>query len=92
VKHCEEVFRIFQVAKGVFTNPIILLTVLGVIASFSFSGHLPQILATFLKTLGSAFSATALFLVPIFKILISEEIVFGKMPILYNLGQLGNYS
>ena len=44
------------------TNPILLLTVLGVICSFAFGGQLPEIIATFLKTLGSAFSATALFL------------------------------
>jgi len=46
----------------VLTNPILLLTVLGVICSFAFGGQLPEIIATFLKTLGSAFSATALFL------------------------------
>jgi predicted permease len=38
------------------------LTVLGVIFSFAFSGQLPLIMTSFLKTLGSAFSATALFL------------------------------
>ena len=54
--------QLLQVAKGVLTNPILLLTVLGVICSFAFGGQLPAIIATFLKTLGSAFSATALFL------------------------------
>ena len=53
---------LFQVLRGVLTNPILLLTIAGVIVSFALGGQLPQIVATFLKTLGSAFSATALFL------------------------------
>jgi predicted permease len=55
-------FRGLQVIRGVFTNPILLLTVAGIIGSFTFGGQLPEIASTFLKTLGSAFSATALFL------------------------------
>ena len=53
---------LFQVLRGVLTNPIIILTVLGVISSFAFGGQIPGIVESFLKTLGSAFSATALFL------------------------------
>lgn len=51
-----------SISKGVATNPIIFMTVLGVIGSFIFRGELPDMLDGFLQTLGSAFSATALFL------------------------------
>jgi predicted permease len=50
------------VAKGVATNPIIFMTVLGVIGNFVFKGTLPDFIDGFLASLGAAFSASALFL------------------------------
>ena len=54
--------RIKKVIKGVATNPIIFMTVLGVIGNFIFMGQLPMIIDGFLSSLGNAFSACALFL------------------------------
>ena len=54
--------RIKSVVKGVITNPIIFMTVLGVIGNFIFQGELPAVIDGFLTSLGNAFSACALFL------------------------------
>ena len=54
--------RIKSVVKGVVTNPIIFMTVLGVIGNFIFQGKLPAVIDGFLTSLGNAFSACALFL------------------------------
>ena len=51
-----------NVIKGVSTNPIIFMTVLGVFGNFIFQGKLPQVIDGFLSSLGDAFSACALFL------------------------------
>ncbi len=51
-----------NVSKGVATNPIIFMTVLGVIGNFVLQGHLPAFADGFLTNLGNAFSASALFL------------------------------
>ena len=51
-----------NVAKGVATNPIIFMTVLGVIGNFVFKGTLPDFMDGFLTSLGAAFSSSALFL------------------------------
>ena len=53
---------IFNVIKGVCTNPIIFMTVLGIVGNFIFGGKLPEVIDGFLKSLGGAFSASALFL------------------------------
>lgn len=45
-----------------FVNPILMMTILGVIGGFSFPNGLPEIIAGILRTLGNSFSATALFL------------------------------
>ena len=54
--------KVKNVVKGVSTNPIIFMTVLGVIGNFVFKGELPNIMDGFLTSLGNAFSACALFL------------------------------
>ena len=54
--------KIKNVIKGVSTNPIIFMTVLGVFGNFIFQGKLPQVIDGFLSSLGDAFSACALFL------------------------------
>lgn len=51
-----------NVAKGVCTNPIIVMTFFGIIGNFAFGGQLPSFLDGFLSSLGDAFSASALFL------------------------------
>ncbi|XP_059615439.1 integral membrane protein GPR155 [Phlebotomus argentipes] len=57
--------RILTVAKfieSVFFNPILLMTVLGVIGGVAFPNGIPELLMGVLKVLGNSFSATALFL------------------------------
>jgi len=51
-----------NVAKGICTNAVIVMTFLGIIGNFAFSGHLPEFIDGFLNSLGDAFSASALFL------------------------------
>lgn len=53
--------KIWSVFKGIVTNAIIIMTLLGVIFNFIFEGKPPAFLNQFLSTLGAAFSATALF-------------------------------
>ncbi|KAH0952724.1 hypothetical protein HN011_009227 [Eciton burchellii] len=52
----------YSVAKGVLLNPILFMTVLGIIGNFIFSHSVPRLLASILDVLGNAFSASALFL------------------------------
>ena len=49
------------VLKGLLTNPIIAMTVLGVLGNFAFSSSPPPHLSKFLSALGAAFSALAPF-------------------------------
>lgn len=58
----EKLKLIGQVAKGIILNPIILMTLLGIIGNLIFKHHIPTYLGGILQVLGSAFSATALFL------------------------------
>lgn len=51
-----------QIAKGIALNPILLMTVLGIVGNIIFSHNLPPIMQVILDVLGNAFSATALFL------------------------------
>lgn len=51
-----------SVAKGIASNPILFMTVLGIIGNFIFGYHVPIILSEFLKEFGDAFPACALFL------------------------------
>lgn len=50
------------IAKGVALNPVLLMTILGIIGNIIFSHNLPAIILVVLEVLGNAFSATALFL------------------------------
>lgn len=51
-----------SVMKGVLLNPVLFMTVLGIVGNFIFSHHVPRLLASILDVLGNAFSASALFL------------------------------
>lgn len=51
-----------SVARGIILNPIILMTILGILGNLVFSHEVPKYLGGILKVLGSAFSASALFL------------------------------
>ena len=51
-----------NVAKGIATDPIIGMTLAGIVGNFAFGGSPPALVSQFLTTMGSAFSATALFL------------------------------
>ena len=50
-----------SVLKGLLTNPVVGMTVLGVLGNFAFSSKPPSHLTKFLKALGAAFSALAPF-------------------------------
>ncbi|KAK3108383.1 hypothetical protein FSP39_006715 [Pinctada imbricata] len=51
----------FHVIKGVITNPIVFMTLIGIVGNFIFKENIPYILSNILDVLGNAFSATALF-------------------------------
>lgn len=53
---------IFKFVRSMFVNPILMMTILGVIGGFSFPNGLPVIITGILRQLGNSFSATALFL------------------------------
>ncbi|XP_058458341.1 integral membrane protein GPR155 [Malaya genurostris] len=53
---------IIKTIESVFFNPVLLMTVLGVIGGQIFRNGLPVILSSILQVLGNSFSATALFL------------------------------
>ena len=48
--------------ESIFFNPILLMTVLGVIGGVAFPSGLPEVLSSTLRVLGNSFSGTALFL------------------------------
>ena len=63
-KEKEEVGKVatfLRVLKGLLTNPVVGMTVLGVLGNFAFSRKPPSYLSKFLKALGAAFSALAPF-------------------------------
>lgn len=53
---------IVRFIQSVFYNPILMMTVFGVIGGVTFPNGLPNIISGILKILGNSFSATALFL------------------------------
>jgi len=56
-------WKIFKkVTKSILTNPLILMTFLGILGNLVFHSVMPHIIHDFMRTLGSAFSASALFL------------------------------
>merc|ERR1719270_3327627 len=53
---------IIKVTQAIFKNPILMMTVLGIIGNLVFHSQMPDIIHNFMQTLGSAFSASALFM------------------------------
>lgn len=53
---------ILRTVKAIFFNPILSMTLLGVMGGFAFPNGLPEIISGVLKVLGSSFTAPALFL------------------------------
>lgn len=53
---------IIHTLKSIFLNPILLMTLLGVVGSVVFRNGLPTFMSSILRTLGNSFAATALFL------------------------------
>ena len=51
-----------KVVSGILRNPLITMTVLGIVGNLLFHGSMPSIIHDFMVTLGSAFSSSALFL------------------------------
>ncbi|KAJ8984141.1 hypothetical protein NQ317_017791 [Molorchus minor] len=60
--HKERLKLVVSVAKNIFLNPIIFMTILGVLGNIVFKHKVPVYLGGTLQSLGSAFSASALFL------------------------------
>jgi len=56
---------VYSIVKGVVLNPVLFMTVLGIIGNFIFNHNVPRLLATILEVFGNAFSASALFLLGI---------------------------
>ncbi|XP_032682563.1 integral membrane protein GPR155 isoform X2 [Odontomachus brunneus] len=53
---------VLSVVKGVVLNPVLFMTVLGIVGNLVFRHNVPHLLATILEVFGNAFSASALFL------------------------------
>ncbi|XP_017878429.1 integral membrane protein GPR155 [Ceratina calcarata] len=53
---------IYSIVKGIVLNPILLMTVFGILGNLTFSHVVPSVISTVLDVFGNAFSATALFL------------------------------
>ncbi|CAK9828560.1 Integral membrane protein GPR155 [Anthophora retusa] len=51
-----------SIIKGIALNPVLLMTVLGILGNLAFSHVIPPVFATVLDVFGNAFSASALFL------------------------------
>lgn len=52
----------YSITKGIAFNPVLFMTVLGIVGNLIFSHCVPSLLAAILEVLGNAFSASALFL------------------------------
>jgi len=56
-------WKIFKkVTKSILSNPLIVMTFMGILGNLLFHSAMPSIIHDFMSTLGSAFSASALFL------------------------------
>lgn len=51
-----------KVVLGILKNPLITMTILGIVGNLLFHGSMPSVIHDFMATLGSAFSSSALFL------------------------------
>lgn len=60
--HKKRFKMVIVIVKNIFFNPIILMTILGIVGNYMFKHVVPLYLAGVLNVLGSAFSASALFL------------------------------
>ncbi|XP_049954684.1 integral membrane protein GPR155 [Schistocerca serialis cubense] len=56
-----KIYLILSVARSIMCNPIVFMTIFGIIGNLIFDHHLPSIISGLLKVLGSAFTAVALF-------------------------------
>ncbi|KAL3831565.1 hypothetical protein ACJMK2_023304 [Sinanodonta woodiana] len=56
-----KIMVVLHIMKDVLFNPIVFMTVIGIVGNFIFQRHVPYILNDILEVLGNAFSATALF-------------------------------
>lgn len=50
-----------HVIKGVFVNPIVFMTLIGIVGNFVLHRHIPLVISEILDVLGNAFSGSALF-------------------------------
>ena len=57
----EKLKTLSTVLKGLLMNPIVFMTILGILANLVFGGHFPDLFAKLLDALGSAFTAMAPF-------------------------------
>lgn len=57
-----KILVVFRTIYSIFFNPILLMTVLGVIGGFAFPNGLPIMISGILQVLGNSFAATSLFL------------------------------
>ncbi|XP_012227466.1 lysosomal cholesterol signaling protein isoform X2 [Linepithema humile] len=53
---------VYSIMKGVVMNPVLFMTVLGIVGNLIFRHNVPRLLASILEVFGNAFSANALFL------------------------------
>ncbi|XP_011168047.1 integral membrane protein GPR155 [Solenopsis invicta] len=53
---------VYSVVKGVVLNPVLFMTVLGIVGNLIFNHSVPHLLAAIIEVFGNAFSASALFL------------------------------
>ncbi|XP_055384232.1 integral membrane protein GPR155 [Condylostylus longicornis] len=58
----KKILIVFKTVKSIFFNPMLLMTLLGIIGGVIFPDGLPEVFAGVLRVLGNSFSATALFL------------------------------
>ncbi|CAG9770867.1 unnamed protein product [Ceutorhynchus assimilis] len=62
IVHKKRCKMVIMIMKNIFFNPIIFMTILGIVGNFIFKHQVPEYLGGILKVLGSAFSASSLFL------------------------------
>ncbi|KAG7198737.1 hypothetical protein KM043_001725 [Ampulex compressa] len=53
---------VYSIVKGIVFNPVVFMTILGIVGNLAFHHVIPSLLAAILEVLGNAFSASALFL------------------------------
>ena len=71
-----------KVVAGILKNPLVTMTILGIIGNLLFHGSMPNIIHDFMVTLGSAFSSSALFLLGLRMVSQSANKTEGKVSLL----------